>query len=397
MIDKIDFIRNATEGSNINLDDLTKKTEGIASSLKIPERLSLDFFENLNQLIGVAPSKSKELGEALFNSRSVLDFTHEIKVAGYDTLDYISAFIDAASRKQEELNSFGKDDLDIQSLCSIANPSHHEFRSLLVRYKVRSWLAAIGLDKGISYDHIHKMAAYNFTHKKDPNLFAQNISDGITGENGNRIHPVKGKDVLSLGSGNAMDEKLFLEKGAQSVKIIENSEYALSLIQKTRDSINGNLSKKLVAPAYPKEMFNSLQDMIRDNERVDTVYCHSSTHYFDDSRLKELSELIKDCLSDGGYFAFAVKAPGATLDSNGIPLLIDDQRVIRGYLNNDTHARFFRDKKSLVDLICSTDKSDMSYFEIESVEDLSLKNYDTSGEQDFYGMVFKKVVNKNGY
>ncbi len=363
MIRNFDFIKNSCSESSIDLDEVYRQSSEIKALLN-DVKITHDLLDILIESLKIESlARVREMGEALFKSVSIYDFNLALKGVKCKPNEYVATFFDAAKNKINELRNFLTQPLPINQLRSIANSDNLSFRDLLVQYKVDSWLVAIGALDGINYDQIHKLSGYNFTHKKQPNLFAQNTSNYVNGDPENPTFLVKDKNILSIGSGNGIDEKFFLENGAKKVEVIESSRYALSLITKTRDSIQNRLKNKLVIPSSPQDMISSLDDYLQQGIKFDTIYCHSVLHYFDDPTLKHIISLIVQCLNEGGYFSFATKLPGATLDGNGIPLINDVESIkrrddsiqnivhLRGWLNNDTQCRFFRDRDSLINLI----------------------------------------------
>lgn len=398
MIKRFDFIQRSAEESSINLDEVYAKSESIKHSLdESSKKNNNNLIDEIAEHIGIT-SRSSEFGEHLFQAKSIYDFHKSLKGIKCTPDEYIAAFLNAAKRKREELRNF----LEGTQTRPIANPDNPEFRNLLVLYKVRSWLVAIGILDEVSYDTIYKMSGYNFTHKENPNLFAQHTANYINGTPEEPILLVKNKRILSVGAGNGVDEKYFLKEGAETVNIIESSPYALKLLSQTRASIDSKLRNQFIIPDSPKDIISMLKGYIERNIKFDTAYCHSVLHYFDDPTLKYIVGLIKECLNENGHLSVALKAPGAILDGNGIPLINDteiisrrhkdDQRIthLRGWLNNDTQSRFFRDREPLIDLICSVEGGGTK-FQTRSDESFFIENYDTEGIQQFFRMQFKKI------
>src|SRR5690606_3410576 len=103
--------------------------------------------------------------------------------------------------------------------------------------------------------------------------------------------------------------------------MIEASPYMLARLEKIRQSLPSSLQGRFRVPEEPRHVDAALEQYTADGKRFDTIYSHSSLHYVDDEALRQYLGRIKQCLKPNGYFALAVKAPGAVLDGNGIPLL----------------------------------------------------------------------------
>lgn len=275
--------------------------------------------------------------------------------------------------------------------------NNHTF---LLHNAYRNFLRLPGIEPSIDYDELHRWHLYRFTHASVPNDFVSEILAYRNGPRGSEAI-IKGKSVLTLGPGRGRDEECMLKQGdVASVDMIEGSPFMLQRLEKTRSKLPPQIADRFRVPKEPTNMLTSLQTFAADGRRFDTIYSHSSLHYFDDEMLRELLTAIKECLKPNGHFALAVKAPGAVLDGNGIPLLQDietlsssrgeyfsQERVRhRMWLNFDGQVRVFRDKAVWLELL-------REHFAVPRVTEHSVERYetDTQRAQTFCYFICKRL------
>lgn len=266
---------------------------------------------------------------------------------------------------------------------------NHEF---LLRNSYMNYLRLPGIWKPIDYDLLHSRYLYRFTHSKDPSDFvSQEVYSYRTGKK-SKENLLENKNILTLGPGRGRDEAFMLQSGAANVYMIEGSEYMLGRLKKIKDELPRKLQKRFHVPEKTENMLEDLKTL-PEKMKFDTIYSHSSIHYFDDETLQQLLGDIQSCLKPNGHFVFAVKAPGAVLDGNGI-LMTEEKSTLtsslgeshdeerlhsRMWMNYDGQLRVFRDKGSWMKLL-------QQYFAVPRVTEHSVERYETESQraQTFY-------------
>ena len=389
--------------------------------------------------LGGSVREAGKLSTKMKKAKSIFAFTEETiknspKNDPIDYKDFFAAFIARARNIyknlfEKENDQKNNEDNNLfppsKEICSEDSGSP-EFFKLTQRNKFLNYLVLIGLLEPVPYDVLHglddEVGAYNFSTKQEQNLFAEDVKNYKNGPN-----PVKGiiegKEVLSLGSGNGLDESFFLEEGeAKKVILVDSSPLMIDRQSKVRKALRRMLRLKFKVPREPQEMFGKLKNMMEKNKKVNTIYGHSVTHYFDDEKLGELFELVMGCLKKGGHFTFAVKAPGALHDGNGIPLDISEKIWIvdsggkkrittttetegikieptrKVWLNDDGQVRFFRSIEELLRIIKKIGLGSEFGFNVKVQAIFTIEDYDIKdgGEQDFYRVILKKVPRREG-
>ena len=278
-------------------------------------------------LYKLAGKKAERYGAQLLNERSVLDFigyAHQKKM----TVNYFAqAFLQAAAVRERMINRSTKTGELLNGtheVCSLALPGNTiEYHGgqvganhvALYQNAARNWLRLIGVMPEVEYDELHRDGYYLFMNNAIPTDFARrNVMQCMDGL-------VQGKDILELGPGAGADATLFLKNGAKSVEVVDSSYFVLEHLRASMQAKGENVGRNLIVPGEAQDMYDAVADLASQGCQYDTVYSHSSIHFLDDTRLRRLLELLTHCLREGGHFAFSVKAPGATLDGKGIPLI----------------------------------------------------------------------------
>jgi SAM-dependent methyltransferase len=412
MLARIAPLREATEAmaSNIHL----RTVEGLSEEFR---RLLLrhdghDFPASLeaaghdmSTLYGLPSAKLGQYG-TLLREKPVLDATKTMVDEGATSALYLSAFVQAAllehrcrMTRDALAQALAGTHPDVSPLVlpgrEQGGENNHTF---LLQNTYRNYLRLPGIEPPIDYDELHRRHMYRFTHAKEANDFLQEV---LAYRNGPRSTEklIEGKEVLTLGPGRGRDEEQMLISGnAASVDMLEGSPYMLTKLEKIWRGLSGGLQDRFRIPTEPQNMLAALKALATEGRRFDTIYSHSSIHYFNDVTLEELLCDIKACLKPSGHFAFAVKAPGAVLDGNGIPLIQDietlsssrgvafvEERIRnRMWLNFDGQTRTFRDKAVWVELL-------RKHFAVPRVTEHRVERYetDTQRAQTFYYFLCK--------
>ncbi len=278
------------------------------------------------------------------------------------------------------------------------------------RQKLLNWFVLVGLLDKAPYNLLYKLNAYNFMTKTERNLCTQHLAGYSNATPDSQGGIFAGKSVLCLGDGNGVDGKFILDCGAKEVTLIDGGNVAMQYQKNLRDSLpDPQTQARFHIESQTWDMMSYLQDMKNRDEKVDTVFGHSVTHYYDDATFKKLCGLVLDVLNEGGHFAFAVKLPGAFHDGNGIPLLIKEsvlkpvdgvgtrrstgEHIFRDsmWFNDDGQTRYFRTQETLKQRISEV-RTNGCWFEFQSGNELCVQNYDLSlGGQLFYIVVLRKV------
>ncbi len=350
----------------------------------------------------------KGYGAELLRSKSVLEFTDQLMKNGVSVSEYACSFVQASAilyrqmQSRDAINRLIKGEHPINELSLPGTGmkhhhgilgAHHQF---LAHNSSFNYLRLIGAKPEVPYDELHQREMYLFTNAKSPTQFATKVVGYRNGPD-NQVTLVKGKDVLELGAGNGADIDLFLKDEASSVTVVDGSSYMLQRLKSRFEPMGGRVQFPYDGEAM--DMFDALGDYAAHKEKFDTICSHSSVHYFDDRRFEELLEKIHGCLRPNGHFAFAVKAPGATLDGNGIPLFDNSTTLqttekrhenrgefVRGrmWLNYDGQTRIFRSAEAWKDLLSP-------YFDVVDLSISKVDNYEAPGTtQEFYNFVCKR-------
>lgn len=216
-----------------------------------------------------------------------------------------------------------------------------------------NYLRCIGLLPDVEYDKVHQLQIYDFTTNLEPTPFAQQINHSH-----NKVL-IRDKGILTLGAGNGRDEKYFVEQGASSVEAVEGSDSMVEVIHKTKLLLPVHLQGRLIAPNRGENMIEALKRLHEEGKTFDTVYAHAAFHFFDDTTMMHLFELIKKCLTPEGNLAFATRKPGANMDGNGILLVnmplngnsTGAKVRLRAFLNEDGQVRYFRSHERVIEMV----------------------------------------------
>jgi hypothetical protein len=249
--------------------------------------------------------------------------------------------------------------------------NNHTF---LLRNTYRNYLRLIGVLPSIEYDELHSRGVYRFTNTQEPTNFFHTMNAYREKRQDKGLF--LNKRVLSLGPGRARDEQAMITQGgASSIEMIEGSPFMLGKMPSIQKELPEHLQSHFHIPLQPMNMLIGVKAYADIGERFDTVYCHSTLHYFDDTVLNGLLRDIQHCLQAKGRLVLAVKAPGAVLDGNGIPILEEQSwdgssTAQRMWLNFDGQMRSFRSKETWMQLLGK-------YFHIEQVTQYSVEHYET--------------------
>lgn len=352
-------------------------------------------------------TSSLEQYAGLLLKSPVLDRIREFVRLKVNSALFLAIFIEAARQRGDEVITKGgrrKIREGTHALSKLALPgdlhskefpeSNHMF---LLLNEMRNWLRLIGLLPQIDYDELHRRHMYRFTDAEDPSKVSNEVLMYRNGPN-NTQRLIYGKKVLTIGSGRGQDERLFAMDendgggGAASVDMIEGSPYMVERLQALQLSLPKALRPKFRVPEAPQDMFVALREMATTGQKFDTIFAHSTLHYFDDATLRILLGLIRDCLEPEGHLTFAVKAPGAPLDGNGISLIKHEEEFgsssghlpqhvhvqNRMWLNTDGQTREFRDDRAWKVIL-------EEFFEVKRSTTEVVDDYETLGvSQDFY-------------
>lgn len=418
MLSHVAPVREATERmvSNINL----RTVEGLSEEFRrlLLRHSGSDFPTSLELannsmavLYGLPFDKIEQYGR-LLQKRSVHNSTEQMVAESVTSPLYLLAFVKAAQLEYQRQLTRGTVESALTGthphISSLALPglarggeNNHTF---LLANTYRNYLRLPGIEPVIDYNELHERNMYRFTHSKTPNDFVQEI---LAYRNGPRSTEklIEGKGVLTLGPGRGRDEESMVTiGGAASVDMIEGSPYMLARLEKIRRGLPHDLQDRFHVPTESLNMLVALKEMSSIGRKFDTVYCHSAIHYFDDETLDELLRDIKSCLKPNGHLAIAVKAPGAVLDGNGIPLIEDIETLSssrgvgfqrelvrhRMWLNFDGQTRMFRDQSVWVELL-------RKHFTVPRVTEHSVERYetDTQRAQTFYYFICKNIANES--
>ena len=412
MLSRIAPLRAVTEGmaSNIHL----RTVEGLGEEYRrlllrqgtdAPASLGAAT-EAMAELYGLPGEKIDQYG-TLLREAPVCDATRTMVEEGATSPLYLLAFVRAAevehrrrvTRKSMESALSGTHDVSSLALPGVTQEGENN-HTFLLQNASKNYLRLPGIEPAIDYNELHERNMYRFTHSKTPNDF---VNEVLAYRNGPRSTEklIEGKDVLTLGPGRGRDEEsMLVTGGAASVDMVEGSPYMLAKLEKIRRGLPRDLQEKFHVPSESQSMLAALKGFSAAGRTFDTVYCHSTIHYFDDETLDGLLQDIKFCLRPNGHLAIAVKAPGAVLDGNGIPLLremetLSSSRGVefgrelvrhRMWLNFDGQTRMFRDKEVWVELL-------QKHFAVPRVTEHSVERYETETQrpQTFYYFICKNV------
>lgn len=418
MIAHIAPLRALTESmvSNIHL----RAVEGLSEEFRrlLTRHSDPDFSASLGAANSVMAShyslpadKIEQYGQ-LLREKSIHDATRDMVEEGATSALYLSAFVRAAQIEYQCRITHGSMEQALAgthpNISPLALPGrvvdNENNYTFLLQNTYKNFLRLPGIEPPIEYNELHERNLYRFTHSKAPNDFVQEI---LAYRNGPRSTEklIEDKEVLTLGPGRGRDEECMATTGgAASVDMIEGSPYILPRLEKIRRGLPPELQDRFRVPSESLNMIDALKNIAEEGRKFDTIYCHSAIHYFDDETLDGLLADIKSCLKPNGHLAVAVKAPGAVLDGNGIPLLEDietlsssrgvdfvEQRVRhRMWLNFDGQTRMFRDQSVWVELL-------RKYFAVPRVTEHSVERYetDTQRPQTFYYFICKNIVDES--
>ena len=365
--------------------------------------------QQVRKALSIPDEEAMALGKRLHGDRvSVLDYTREIVGTGRGSYRYAIGILFAGLLQNEQ-------NRQMASLESLSAGTHDVCRlglpgpttditardrkrgarrklpvgdNFLFLYKNRRDNYARLLQpmsEQIPYDSLHRKGVYLFTNATKPTPFADTV---IKYANGTPL--IKGKHVLELGAGNAIDpEHYIVEGGAESVTVIDSSKFIIERLQVRKGAAQPAVRKKLNIPE-PTDMFEALEHYGMTEQRFDTVASHSSSHYFDDPTFERLCQLVWGVLPPNGHWALSVKAPGAVLDGNGIPLVqeveghehLEDAEFVRkrAWMNDDGQVRWFRDE------LRWEDKFLKKFFHVRHRGVSQIKDYEAPGQgyQKFY-------------
>lgn len=344
---------------------------------------------NLIDSVGSISKQSQQCANKLLQL-PVLNFVEESKNEGISSQLFFDSFIAAfVQQRNSILDALKKGSINVDTLV-LKN------QEWLIKNSYRNILREVGVLPPIDYDELHRSEMYCFTNSDLQTNFAVNIEKYRNGP----FHKetlINGKEILTIGAGNGSDERFFSEHGAKSVETIEGSKFMVDRLQ-TREH-----KDTFHVPENPVDMLEALLKYKEEGRKFDTIYGHSVTHYFDKPKLKELLRLFLDCLKPEGYLAFAVKAPGAILDGNGIPLIVkEDERKrhgkvikdveIRAFRNFDGQARYFRDEDSWTHILESVTNNEGYGLDVRSKTAFYVEDYESKGNkpQRFHYFVYRK-------
>lgn len=271
--------------------------------------------------------------------------------------------------------------------------------------KALNYLRLIGGLPEITYDEVHSRGLYLFTEATQPTQFAHELT-GYRNGISNEVKLIENKRVLEIGPGNGMDVDHFVDSGAEQVMVVDGSDFVLDRLRmRYRNSgllkmEDGNpvQDSKVIVPGLGLDMHDALRHLKDQGELFDTIAAHSCFHYFDDKSTDSLLQALQVVIKPGGHLAFAVKAPGATLDGHGIKLF-EDLNVhcnvstpescitdVRGrmWMNFDGQMRNFRSMDSWIQLLSP-------YFDVVRRTESDVVNYEAPGtSQKFYNFIARK-------
>jgi len=271
--------------------------------------------------------------------------------------------------------------------------------------RVLNYLRFLGALPEIEYDELHKREMYLFTNNSDPTQFAHHLVDRDRISQ-NQVKIIQDKEILEIGPGNGADVELFVQNAAANVTVLDGSHFIIDRLQK-RYRENGllhskdNPSGKVIVPNHGMDMRDALLHYQQQGKKFDTICAHSCLHYFDDEELQMLLVLLHDSLRQDGHLVFAVKAPGATMDGNGIKIfekieerihLASDNSVrettqdVRGrmWVNLDGQTRNFRSIDAWDDLLQSR------FTFLEKTESV-IESYEAPGvSQQFFNFIYRR-------
>lgn len=396
-----EFTDVSTELKREALESLGKKN--------CPEKASTDFLDALErQIVGrigdvVAEVREKcceAFVEGIRTGKALADLIHDIPPAmrrgqGIPPESVLLALVRGSKHHLGQTNR-------------LSPGSVPKSGSLVHQSKADNLLRLGKLLPRIPYDKLYERGIYHFMNAQHPNAFATNVVLPYRNGPHQDTSIIKGKNVLVLGSGAGEDDLKFIDEKANRVIAVDSSSLALKkLRKKAKRRIEGpKLRERLQIPEAPQNMVSVLEGMEDRGDTVDTVYSHSSLHYFDNTRFVELMALIRNCLNVGGHLAFAIKLPGSTFDGDGIKLVEDvsdlssspdaraTQRIYqRTWLNKDGQIRHFRDMEELMRLIELSNKELPETTKLRFVSSTMHKvdGFDTEGKQEFGYFIYKKV------
>ncbi len=282
--------------------------------------------------------------------------------------------------------------------------------------RANSLLRLAGLMERIPYDKLYEDRAYLFMTREEANVFAlEQVANFGNGTNTPGA-AVKEKRILTVGHGYGSDELKLAELEAERVIPIDDSPVAREMFQKRIAALPRNRRRDhaLRAIRFPRKLdgiFSTLEDMRACGETVDTIYAHSSLHYYDDNDFQALLSLIFSVLAteeEGrglSHLCFAVKLPGAPLDREGVHLFektslekteeggekITTSKSIRE--NTDGQMRVFRDQATILAQIEKLNRDVVSTgyeFSCRLSATRTIRDYDVPGEQEFGFFILEK-------
>ena len=409
-------LRRSTDSlaSNIHLDSV----EGLSAEFRrlLQRHGNPDSIEALRAAstamaanYGLPNEKIDRFG-GMLRERPLVEATDEMIAEGATSPLYLLAFARASQLEYEQRMSrdavadalAGRHPV-MSPLCLPGKATEEESNHLfLLQNAHRNYLRLPGILPAIQYDQLHARVLYRFTFSRDRTDFVEEMNAYRNGGPPGKEKLFEKKEILTLGPGRGRDEEyMMVHGGAASVEMIDGSACMLPRLEKVRRGLDQGLQGSFVLPAEPADMLEALRRFAAENRTFDTVYAHSSIHYFDDETLEEVLGLIRVGLTGNGHLVFAVKAPGAVLDGNGIPLIRDietlsssrgaeytQERVRhRMWLNFDGQTRMFRDKSVWSELVGK-------HFTIPRVTEHSVEHYETEDQraQTFYYFVCKNTL-----
>ncbi len=388
--------------SPISLEEVGRCVSEIRNKFKSFDEMlkSEEGFQEFMRTVEIAP-EARTIGRFL-NKNSVVETVRQMVEEKIDNATFCSAFVAASQERKKEISKEER-----SGSFSERNRTLKGFEHLRDDHFL-NYLRLVGIlppEEGVWHE-------YKLAREKSPTPFANQVIAYRNGPKGNESI-ISGKNILTFGPGSGRDEAAFVRAKANRVSMVEKSPIMLSKLRSTRDNLSWRVKKPFVLPENTSDILTALRKMVRNGEQVDTIYSHSTLHYFDDKTFKKIVSLVKKCLKPNGHFAFAIKAPNNTIfDGQGIPISIEDQELVdekrsnessvfriykHAWLNADGQIRYFRDARKIIQTVKQKDDLDRDdkkfLFSIKSSTDFWLQDYETEGEGDqkFFYFIFKKV------
>ena len=204
-------------------------------------------------------------------------------------------------------------------------------------------------EKEISFAPYHEDVYRDLITDNKSNMFARYFA---------KRYIDKHSTVIELGCWNGRDSIEFLNNWVKRIIAIDKSKFALLHFSKKLRELNDELVTILDGD------FREMLEHVSNFDWINTVYSHSSLHYYsDDEFIKIVTLVYKLLCSSNWYFWLAIKAPWSDLDWNWTRVECETN----AWLNSDGYIRYFRNAETLKEIfknigfkICSfrTDRYD---------------------------------------